>query len=74
MYKNKALLDDPIIEEIHAIRARHASDCNNDLKAMFDDIMRRQKSSGRKYVNLAVRTKLPATAVCEDSQNYGNQE
>ena len=41
---------DPIIAEIRAIRDEHAARFNYDVKAIFRDILARQKTSGRKYV------------------------
>ncbi|MGI9175196.1 MAG: hypothetical protein ACR2GR_07755 [Rhodothermales bacterium] len=42
---------DPIVEEIHAIRERHARAFNYDVKAIVEDLKRRQKESGREVVS-----------------------
>jgi len=42
---------DPIIDEIRKFRDEYAARFNYDLKAMLDDIRRRQKESGRKTVS-----------------------
>ena len=53
---------DPIIDEIHKYRREFARKFNYDLKAMVDDLMKRQKESGRKVVDLSGRAKKkPAT-------------
>ena len=56
------MVDDPIIDEIHKYREKFARKFNYDLKAMVDDLMKRQKESGRKVVDLSGwRKKKPAT-------------
>ena len=42
---------DPIVEEVRAIREAYASRFNHDLKAMCDDLRRKQEASGRKVVS-----------------------
>jgi hypothetical protein len=42
---------DPIIDEIRKYRDQYAARFNYDVKAMLDDIRRRQKESGRKTVS-----------------------
>ena len=42
---------DPIIAELRAVRDAHAARFNYDVKAIFNDLQARQKSSGRKYVS-----------------------
>jgi hypothetical protein len=46
---------DPIIEEIHQIRAEHAAQFNYDLPAIVNDLRRREKQSGKKFVSLPPR-------------------
>ena len=41
---------DPIIDEIRKYRDQYAARFNYDVKAMLEDIRRRQKESGRKTV------------------------
>ena len=56
------MVDDPIIDEIHKYREEFARKFNYDLKAMVEDLMKRQKESGRKVVDLSSpRKKKPAT-------------
>ena len=48
---------DPIVAEVDAIREKLAAKFHYDLKAMFDDIKKREKKSGRKVVSFAVKKK-----------------
>lgn len=43
---------DPIVEEIRRIRHEHAARFNNDLDAIFEDLRRRQRESGKTSANL----------------------
>jgi hypothetical protein len=51
---------DPIIEEIHRIRQEHAEKFGYNLSAIFDDLKKQEKKSGRKFVSLPVRRKIPS--------------
>ena len=42
---------DPIVEEIHATRARHAREFDYDIEAIVEDLQRRQKESEREVVS-----------------------
>ena len=46
-------MEDELINEIRAIKDRLASKYNYDLRAMYNDIVQKQKLSGRKIVNLS---------------------
>jgi len=74
MGKRKRVSSDPIVEEIHALRARHAAECNNDLKAMFEDIWQHQQRSGKTYMSLSIRPESHSTAVCEDLAEYATRK
>ena len=47
---------DPIVEEVRRIRDEHAKKFNYDIDAIFRDIKRREKRSGRKYVTPGAQT------------------
>ncbi|MCH8043769.1 MAG: hypothetical protein IID44_08610 [Planctomycetes bacterium] len=47
--------DDPIVEEIRAVRRAHAAKFNNDISAIVEDIRRMERESGRQYVNFPPR-------------------
>ena len=44
------MITDPIIDEIRAVRDKDAAENDYDLKKIFASIKKRQKASGRKYV------------------------
>jgi hypothetical protein len=46
----KTTTNDPIVSEVRAAREEHAARFNYDLEKIFEDIIARQKASGRKYV------------------------
>ncbi|MBF0137893.1 MAG: hypothetical protein H7833_04220 [Magnetococcus sp. DMHC-1] len=43
---------DPIVEEIHKIRAEHAARFNHDPVAIYNDLKRLEQESGEKTVTL----------------------
>lgn len=46
-----AMWKDEIVEEVRRIREEHAAKFNHDLKAIYEDAVKRQKLSGRKLVS-----------------------
>jgi hypothetical protein len=46
---------DPIVEEVRKVRQEYSSGFNNDLKAMAEDLRRRQAQGGRKIVSFPPR-------------------
>ena len=46
---------DEIIEEIRKIREEHAARFNNDVRAMVEDLRKRQQEGGRKVVSFPPR-------------------
>ena len=44
---------DEIVEEIHKYREEYAAKFNYDVRAIFEDLKRKQKESGRKYVSFS---------------------
>lgn len=54
---------DPIVEEIRMYRQKYASQFNHDVDAICEDILRKQRESGRKVVT---RQSKPATTVPKD--------
>ena len=51
------MFKDPIVEEIDKIRETLAAKFNYDIKAMYDDIKKREQKSGRKIVSFAKKKK-----------------
>lgn len=44
------MFKDEIVEEIHKIRQEYARSFNYDLDAIYEDIKRKEATSGRTYV------------------------
>ena len=51
--------DDPIVEEVRAIRDAYARRFNYDLDAIFEDVRRRERESGVKTITLPPRPAEP---------------
>jgi len=49
------MFDDPIVEDIRHVRRAHASQFDNDLRAIVADLRRLQRESGRTFVNFPPR-------------------
>ena len=56
------MIDDPIVEEEHQVRAAIAAKFNHDLRAICDDARRRQIASGEKVVALPPRRVEPQSS------------
>jgi urease accessory protein UreF len=46
---------DPIVEEIHQIRAEHAAQFNYDVAAIGDDLRKQEQQIGKKFVSFSPR-------------------
>ena len=53
------MYSDPIIEELHRIRAELAAKFNYDLRAIVEDARRRQAESGRPTIRIKRETVPP---------------
>ena len=51
---------DPIIDELRAVRDKHAARFNYDVEAIFREIQAQQEASGREYVRLPPRPVVSA--------------
>jgi hypothetical protein len=58
----KTTTNDPIVAEVRAAREAHAARFGFDLKAIFQDLRDRQKTSGRKYVQYPARPNTVKTS------------
>ena len=52
--------EDPVVAETRALREEYASQFDHDADAIFQDILRRQRVSGRKLVSFPARKPIPA--------------
>jgi hypothetical protein len=54
------LYEDPVVAEIHAIRAPMLAECDGDYERFMEQVRKRQMASGRKIIP-APPTTAPAT-------------
>ena len=47
--------DDPIVEEVRKIREAYAAKFNYDLEAIFQDLKRQERESGRTFLSFPPR-------------------
>ena len=47
--------DDPIVEEVRRAREAYAAKFNYDLEAIFQDLKRQERESGRTFVSFPPR-------------------
>ena len=47
--------DDPIVEEVRRVREAYAAKFNYDLGAIFQDLKRQERESGRTFVTFPPR-------------------
>jgi len=47
----KPLYEDPVVAEIHAIRAQMLADCGGDHQKMMEQVRERQRASPRKIIS-----------------------
>ena len=58
--------NDPIVSEVRTVRDKHAAQFGYDLKEIFRDIQKKQKSSGRKYVQYPSRVAVVTAITTSD--------
>ncbi len=51
--------EDPIVEEVRKVREAHAARFNCDLEAIYRDLKRQEKTSGRTFVSYPARRLEP---------------
>ncbi len=51
--------EDPIVKEVREIRETHAARFNYDLQAIYNDLKKQEKISGRKFVSFKPRACKP---------------
>ena len=52
----KTMSNDPIIQETRQLRESYAEEHGHNIDAIFQDILRRQKESSKKFVRLPPRS------------------
>lgn len=56
-------MNDPIVEEVRAVRDAHAARFNYDLEAIFRDIQEQQRKSGLTFVSYAKSASEPQSEI-----------
>ena len=46
----KPIYEDPVVAEIHAIRAQMLAECGGDYEKFLEGVRERQRASGRKVI------------------------
>jgi hypothetical protein len=59
------MLKDPIVEQVRKIREDQASKYDYDLEKIFDEAIKRQKSSKHKTISFATRKKITRTKIAQ---------
>jgi len=59
-------MSDPILDEIRNYRDAHAASFNYDLEAIFEDIKKRERESGRKFVSFIKGEKEQSVDVADE--------
>jgi hypothetical protein len=47
---SKPIYEDPVVAEIHAIRAQMLAECGGDYAKFLEEVRERQRASGRKVI------------------------
>lgn len=47
---SKPLFEDPVVAEIHAIRAQMLAECGGDHQKLMEQVRERERASGRKVI------------------------
>ena len=64
----KPLYEDPVVAEIHAIRAKMLADCGGDHEKLMQQVRERQKTSGRKIIAAPSATRSKEQVVGPDGE------
>jgi hypothetical protein len=54
-WRTDGMQDDPIVEEVRKVREAYAARFNCDLEAIFQDLKRQERDSGRIFVSFPPR-------------------
>ena len=59
------IYDDPIVAEIHAIRAAMLDECDGDIKELMRRVVERQKQSGHQIITRPLRNRTEQSDAAE---------
>ena len=68
---HKPLYEDPVVAEIHAIRAKMLADCGGDHDKLMQQVGERQRASGRKIIRAPAQTRSTEQDVGPDGGYRG---
>jgi hypothetical protein len=63
----KPLYEDPVVAEVHAVRAKMLADCDGDHHKLMQQVRERQRSSRRKIIAAPSATPRTEQSVGPDS-------
>lgn len=55
------IFDDPVVAEIHAIRAQMLAECGGDIRELMRRVVERQHGSGHRVITHPLRPRLEPT-------------
>ena len=64
----KARYEDPVVAEIHAIRAKMLADCDGDHQKLMQQVRERQRASGRRIISAPVDARSTEQSVGPDGE------
>ena len=62
---SKPIFDDPVVAEIHAIRAAMLDECGGDINELIRRVAQRQKQSGHRIITEPLRKGTEQTDAAE---------
>ncbi len=62
---SEAIFDDPVVAEIHAVRAKMLADCDGDIERLVRQVAARQQTSGHTIITAPLRKRAEATDTAE---------
>ena len=62
---SKPIFDDPVVAEVHAIRAAMLAECDGDIKELMRRVAERQKQSGHRIITEPLRKRTEQTDAAE---------
>ena len=65
---HKPLYEDPVVAEIHAIRAKMLADCGGDHEKLMRQVGERQRASGRRIIKAPFRNRGTERSVGTDGE------
>ena len=62
---SKPLFEDPVVAEIHAVRAAMLDECGGDIEELMRRVAKRQKQSGSRIITEPLRRRTEPTDAAE---------